>query len=164
MDPSARRSMWALLQRSKVGRALVLTTHYMDEADVVSDRIAVMAAGRLRCCGSSLFLKSAFGLGYTLTMVKRHAACRAHDVTQLLRGFEPSLELVSEAGDELTYSLPLSSSPELGPMLRRLDAVADSLGLSSYGLSLSSMEEVPLDPWNPGPLDWTVDPGPGPGS
>ena len=41
----------------------------MDEADVVSDRIAVMSAGRLRCCGSSLFLKARFGLGYTLTMV-----------------------------------------------------------------------------------------------
>ena len=46
MDPCARRSMWSLLQRSKAGRALVLTTHYMDEADVVSDRIAVRACSQ----------------------------------------------------------------------------------------------------------------------
>lgn len=57
MDPSSRRSMWELLRRSKPGRVLVLTTHYMDEADLLADRIAVMAQGLLRCCGSSLFLK-----------------------------------------------------------------------------------------------------------
>ena len=47
---------------------LVLTTHYMDEADLLADRIAVLSQGSLRCCGSSLFLKARFGLGYTLTM------------------------------------------------------------------------------------------------
>ena len=43
MDPSSRRSMWELLRRSKPNRVLVLTTHYMDEADLLADRIAVMA-------------------------------------------------------------------------------------------------------------------------
>ena len=85
-------------------------------------------------------------IGYTLTMVKRHAKCRAHDVTQLLSGLVPTLELISEAGDELCYRLPLAASPQLGPMLRHLDAVADTLGLSGYGMSLSSMEEVCLHP------------------
>ena len=57
MDPKSRRALWALLQRTKKRRVLVLTTHYMDEADLLADRIAVMSAGRLSCLGTSLFLK-----------------------------------------------------------------------------------------------------------
>lgn len=46
------------------GRAIVLTTHSMEEADVLGDRIAIMARGRLRCIGSSIHLKHRFGSGY----------------------------------------------------------------------------------------------------
>lgn len=63
LDPQSRRSVWELLQRFKAGRAIVLTTHYMDEADLLCDRIAIMSEGRLRCCGSSLFLKVGRWLG-----------------------------------------------------------------------------------------------------
>lgn len=40
---------------------MLLTTHYMDEADVLGDRIAIMAEGVVKCCGSSLFLKKLYG-------------------------------------------------------------------------------------------------------
>ena len=46
------------------GRAIVLTTHSMEEADVLGDRIAIMARGRLRCIGSAIHLKHRFGSGY----------------------------------------------------------------------------------------------------
>ena len=42
------------------------TTHFMDEADILGDRIAILSRGKLAVCGSSLFLKSRFGIGYTL--------------------------------------------------------------------------------------------------
>jgi len=41
----------------------------MDEADILGDRIAIISEGRLRCCGSSLFLKKQFASGYYLTLV-----------------------------------------------------------------------------------------------
>lgn len=61
MDPSARRATWDLLQGEKRGRTILLTTHFMDEADLLGDRIAIMAGGELQCCGSPLFLKSKYG-------------------------------------------------------------------------------------------------------
>ena len=42
----------------------------MDEAEALADRIAIMAAGHIACCGSLSFLKTKFGLGYQLTVVK----------------------------------------------------------------------------------------------
>lgn len=61
MDAISRRTIWDLLQQQKSDRTILLTTHFMDEADLLGDRIAIMAKGELQCCGSSLFLKQKYG-------------------------------------------------------------------------------------------------------
>lgn len=61
MDPAARRQTWDILKRFKANRTMILSTHFMDEADLLGDRIAIMAEGVVKCCGTSLFLKKAFG-------------------------------------------------------------------------------------------------------
>lgn len=53
MDPYSMRSTWQLISKMKKGRIILLTTHSMDEADILGDRIAIMANGHLRCCGRS---------------------------------------------------------------------------------------------------------------
>ena len=70
MDLQARRQLWNMLKQYKKDRIIVLTTHYMDEADILGDRIGIMAKGKMTCLGSSIFLKSKFGVGYNLTVVK----------------------------------------------------------------------------------------------
>ncbi|MBM9506977.1 ABC transporter ATP-binding protein [Streptomyces sp. KK5PA1] len=48
LDPEARRSLWAVLRRLRTeGRTIVLTTHYLDEAEALCDRVAIIARGRL---------------------------------------------------------------------------------------------------------------------
>ena len=54
MDPFARRLIWDVLKKEKDRRTILLTTHYMDEADFLGDRIAIMATGRIQCCGIEL--------------------------------------------------------------------------------------------------------------
>ncbi|XP_030852679.1 phospholipid-transporting ATPase ABCA1 isoform X2 [Strongylocentrotus purpuratus] len=71
VDPYARREIWDLLSKYKTGRTIIMSTHHMDEADILGDRIAIIAKGKLRCCGSSLFLKSHFGSGYYLVLTKQ---------------------------------------------------------------------------------------------
>jgi len=60
-----------MLKKYKKDRIIVLTTHYMDEADILGDRIGIMSKGKMTCLGSSIFLKSKFGVGYNLTIVKK---------------------------------------------------------------------------------------------
>lgn len=45
MDPVSRQQVWKLIQRMKKNRIIILTTHAMEEADVLSDRIAVIVDG-----------------------------------------------------------------------------------------------------------------------
>jgi ABC-type multidrug transport system ATPase subunit len=70
MDTTARRKLWEMLKKNKAGRIVILTTHYMDEADILGDRIAIMAEGDVQCTGSSLFLKYRYGVGYNLVIAK----------------------------------------------------------------------------------------------
>lgn len=71
MDLGARRNLWDMLKLHKKDKIIILTTHYMDEADVLGDRIGIMVRGELKCIGSPLFLKNRFGIGYKITLVKK---------------------------------------------------------------------------------------------
>jgi ABC-type multidrug transport system ATPase subunit len=70
MDPTARRETWEIIKQSKKGRLIILTTHYMDEAEYLADRVAIMSSGQLKCAGSPLFLKNKYGTGFILQVEK----------------------------------------------------------------------------------------------
>jgi len=61
MDPEARRQTWDILQSQRKNRTMILSTHYMDEADILGDRIAIMSYGEIQCYGTPMFLKSKYG-------------------------------------------------------------------------------------------------------
>ena len=71
MDTTAKRLLWDVLKKYKQGRIIVLITHHMDEADYLGDRIAIMGEGQIMTCGTPSFLKSKYGVGYSLNIVKR---------------------------------------------------------------------------------------------
>ncbi len=69
MDPVTRRMIWdILLQIKGEKRTIVLTTHHLDEAEELADRIAIMAKGKLLTVGTNDFIKKNFGIGYNLTI------------------------------------------------------------------------------------------------
>ncbi|XP_047633732.1 phospholipid-transporting ATPase ABCA7 isoform X8 [Phacochoerus africanus] len=77
VDPASRRGIWELLLKYRKGRTLILSTHHLDEAELLGDRVAVVAGGRLCCCGSPLFLRHHLGSGYYLTLAKGPLALAA---------------------------------------------------------------------------------------
>jgi ABC-type multidrug transport system ATPase subunit len=142
MDPYSRRATWELLRKNKAGRVIVLTTHFMDEADLLGDRIAIMANGGLKCCGSSLFLKARFGIGYNLTMVKASAACRVDDVSDMVLRHVPAARVLSTAAGEMAYQLPLAAVKQFADMFVELENEREHLGIGGYGISMTTLEEV----------------------
>ncbi len=69
MDPVSRRDVWALIQDLKRDKTIILTTHAMEEADALADRIAVVVDGKLKCIGTPLNLKNTYGEGYIINMI-----------------------------------------------------------------------------------------------
>ncbi|KNA24419.1 hypothetical protein SOVF_016010 [Spinacia oleracea] len=68
MDPISRRHVWDIIENAKRGRVVILTTHSMEEADILGDRLGIMAKGRLRCIGTSIRLKTRFGTGFSANL------------------------------------------------------------------------------------------------
>ncbi|XP_076021246.1 ATP-binding cassette sub-family A member 2 [Genypterus blacodes] len=166
VDPYARRAIWDLILKYKQGRTILLSTHHMDEADLLGDRIAIISHGKLKCCGSPLFLKSTYGDGYKLTLVKKQSEgrdqgsqlqppsslslssllspCSEARVTQFIRQFVASCLLVSDTNTELSYVLP-SEAVKKGcfeRLFQALEQSLDSLALTSFGVMDTTLEEV----------------------
>ena len=142
MDPYSRRSTWQILQNAREGRVMVLTTHFMDEADILGDRISIMADGGVKCCGSPTFLKKRFGVGYILTLIKATPKAQVEDALNLIRKYVPEVSIATNVGAELSLRFPLGSSVVFPDMLKELDSTMQSFGITSYGISITSIEDV----------------------
>ncbi|KAF7243057.1 ATP-binding cassette sub-family A member 3 [Varanus komodoensis] len=141
MDPVSRRGTWELLQQQRSSRTILLTTHFMDEADLLGDRIAIMAKGELQCCGSPLFLKHKYGAGYHMVMVKE-PCCNLGEIARLIHHYVPKASLESNAGAELSFILPKESTHRFEALFTELELRREELGIASYGASVTTMEEV----------------------
>ena len=138
VDPYSRRRIWSLLKQKKEGKTILLTTHFMDEADLLGDRKAIISHGALRCYGSSLFLKSRFGQGYHLTMVLKQEA-QLSQIDELVSENVPDAEKARLYGKELSYILPFDkvhAFPKLFGSIEDDIKGNGPLGIDSYGTTM----------------------------
>ena len=142
MDPHSRRAIWALLRSYREGRTVVLTTHFLDEAELLSDRIAIMAEGALRCVGSALFLKAQFGVGYRLTLTKQAAGYDGTKLLELVQRELPSAAIGLDRRLEAEVHLPGQDMRRFASLFGELEARAASLGVAAYGVSCTTLEDV----------------------
>lgn len=75
----------------------------MDEADFLGDRIAIMGGGKLICCGSSVFLKNQFGVGYNLTIVKTDTISKSDKIIELVKKSIPNCNILSQESAEVSF-------------------------------------------------------------
>lgn len=141
LDAGARRSLWNLLIEEKKGRTILLTTHHMDEADILGDRIAIMNNGELQTVGSSFFLKKRFGSGYKFICVKNQG-CNPNNILNVLQEFVIDARLESDVQTEAVFILNEDHLPSFSKMFKKIEELSESLKISSFGLSLTTLEEV----------------------
>jgi len=153
MDPGTRRDVWVrlhiyiytlqclsththththiyiyiyqdMIQRAKRNRVIILTTHSMEEADVLGDRIGVMSHGRMQAIGTPLALKNRFGGGYRLSLMlsdkHKNNETISNEVATFIRdqlgGDENSVQIVQKVENHMllrvedNHTLPSSSS------------------------------------------------------
>ena len=122
MDPYSRRFTWDIIRKHRQNCAIVLTTHFLDEADLLCDRIAIMSAGKLACIGSSVFLKNRFGAGYHLVLVRdSEVTDNSCAIANLIKTFVPAAVKSSDIGSELSFQLPTDSAKMFAPLISALD-------------------------------------------
>ncbi|XGW19518.1 hypothetical protein V3C99_003397 [Haemonchus contortus] len=144
VDVTSRREIWSLLQKNKKGRTILLSTHHMDEADILSDRIALLSEGRLITLGSSIFLKNRYGNAFQVFACKEdHSRDYTAVVTRIITEATIPIRLSDETENELVFSIPISTdSQELEKFFTFFDLKKDQYWIGEYGISAPTLQEI----------------------
>ncbi|XP_017072182.1 phospholipid-transporting ATPase ABCA1 [Drosophila eugracilis] len=141
LDPSARREIWKLILEAKEGCTILLTTHQLDDGEVLGDRMVIISDGQLRCVGSLPFLKKLVDANCLLTCETRKR-CDVERLTSLISRHVGDISPFSIKGKDVCYKLPLNQSKSFSPLFRDLENKRIELGIRGFGLSSVSLEEI----------------------
>ncbi|KAH7700311.1 ABC transporter family protein, partial [Aphelenchoides avenae] len=145
MDPGARFQIREILEKVKHDRTIVLTTHYMDEADALADRVAIMVKGEIVCNGSPEFLKKKFGTGYVLTVSLSATDNVDERVARVLNAVKAKIDgskMDGSPGPQFNVLLPFDQKKKFADLFDEMESHKQALGIDSFGLSVNALEQV----------------------
>uniref|UniRef100_A0ABM5FN96 ABC-type organic anion transporter ABCA8-like isoform X2 n=1 Tax=Pogona vitticeps TaxID=103695 RepID=A0ABM5FN96_9SAUR len=146
LDPKGKRQVWkaihAILKEKDQGA--ILTTHHMEEAEAVCDRIAIMVTGQLRCLGSIQYLKSRFGKNYLLQIKVKGVEQGELLNTHILQVF-PRAARQERLSTLLVYKVPMENALPLSRAFSMLEEAKRRFSLEEYSFSLNTLEQVFLE-------------------
>uniref|UniRef100_A0A8C2S5Q6 ABC transporter domain-containing protein n=1 Tax=Capra hircus TaxID=9925 RepID=A0A8C2S5Q6_CAPHI len=143
LDPFSRHLVWNFLKERKTNHTILFTTQFMDEADILADRKVFLSNGKLRCAGSSLFLKRKWGVGYHLSL-HRDERCNTERITSLITQHISDAKLTAESEERLVYTLPLERTDRFPDLCRDLENSSHQ-GIMNFGVSMTTLTEVFLN-------------------
>ncbi|OCT45806.1 ABC transporter domain containing protein [Cladophialophora carrionii] len=127
LDPLSRRKIWDILLAERGSRSIILTTHFLDEAELLADYIAILSKGTLKASGTSVELKHKLGSGYRVHVYKTHGS-------QHLPTFKDTSYV--QRDDQTIYSL--TDSAKAADFLGRIE----SEGFAEYQVNGPTIEDV----------------------
>ena len=148
MDITSRRNLWEILKRQLDQKIIILTTHYMEEASVLGNRIGIINEGRMKCIGTPLFLIEKFGKFMSINISKEEDANNEEIIDFInSKTVGTQIEVLSE---EILFRIPKSNYSEggnmdLGEFFTDLDNNLGKLKIKSYSVSMPTLEDVFLN-------------------
>ena len=141
LDPFNRRQLWNILHDYKQGRTIIITTHYMDEADVLCDKIGIMNKGELKCFGSPQFLKSNFGQGYRIAIIKG-PDFNVSVFTNIIELFDFDYIVETDVASEMSLILPNVTNGSFIELIKAIEENKSFIGIHNFSVSSTTLEEV----------------------
>ena len=144
MDVLVRRSLWEFLKEFKKDKIIILTTHSLDEAESLGDRIGIMSEGQYLCSGSSSFLKNKFSCGYNLNMIidkqKFTTDCK-NELTRTIKNYDDSatVKIFSKG----LFSINIQKTDEnANKIFEFIENNKENYGILNYTVGSTSLEDV----------------------
>jgi len=142
LDPESRRSLWDVLIEVKKNKCIILTTHSMEEADILCTRIGIMSHGALKCLGTNVRLKNKFGEGYTLKVNFEQED--EETVVKFVKQIVPNAEIAETFPGNYSFAIP-SANLVMSEVISALLADKGAHGIKDWGLSQTTLEDVFLN-------------------
>ncbi|KAG8890900.1 hypothetical protein FRB98_002920 [Tulasnella sp. 332] len=147
VDPLSRRAIWRTLNAIRTTRTIIFTTHFLDEADLLGDDVAILAApGRLLAHAPPVKLKSQLGRGYVLHLSMSSAGAQYDEALQSVlksvRSITPEASIISSFAPNASLELVTRDPPTVAAVLSLIEAERAHLGIIQYDTHGTSLEEV----------------------
>ncbi|KAJ3513241.1 hypothetical protein NLJ89_g3058 [Agrocybe chaxingu] len=153
VDPLSRRALWKTLTAFRDDRSIVFTTHFLDEADLLADHIAILAApGKVVASGPPVALKRDLGEGYSIQVTfvswgstEKTEISAPHDLLESIRTIVPKAYLTTASPTQVTYHLKTRDTEIIRAVLDLLDAETGAYNIESYDILGTTIEDIFLD-------------------
>jgi len=140
LDPASRQNLWEMINEAKKSSCIVLTTHSMEEADAICDRIIIMADGEMKCIGVSAELKNRFGEGFKLS-VQIAKGFPEEPVDTFIKKLAPGALLVNKLSGTRSYQLP-QGAVTLDRVFAQVEKHKEKLHITDWAITNTTLEEV----------------------
>ncbi|KAJ1278484.1 hypothetical protein BS78_04G083100 [Paspalum vaginatum] len=140
LDPASRKNLWKAVKSAKQDRTIILTTHSMEEAEVLCDRIGIIANGSLQCIGSSKELKDRYGGSCVLT-VTTPAGEAEEEVGRLVQSILPAARRVYRVSGTQRFELPKQGT-KISEVFQAMEHAKSRLHVLAWGLADVTLEDV----------------------
>ncbi|XP_048510196.1 phospholipid-transporting ATPase ABCA3-like isoform X2 [Athalia rosae] len=137
MDPETSRETWDMILKYRKQKTIIITTHSMEEADVLGDRIAIMHSGQMKCYGTPMFLKKFYGHDYHEVTLSTSSWCDVDKIQEIV-GKNAKLNLSHQG--RIVVSIPFTSS--LPEILDNIESQKLQLGITGVSVSMITLEQV----------------------
>ena len=144
MDITSRRKLWNELKKYLNNKIIILTTHYMEEASVLGNRIGILSDGELKCIGSPLFLIDKFGKTININVCTNTQSDNIQIIDFIKNNSGNNLDVEYEIyNEEICIKIPKEENKFKGKNLFiKLDENLKKLNIKSYSISMSTLEDV----------------------
>ncbi|XP_052624589.1 ABC transporter A family member 7 [Lactuca sativa] len=139
LDPASRNNLWNVVKRAKQNRAIILTTHSMEEAEHLCDRLGIFVDGSLQCVGNPNELKGRYGGSYVFTMTtsSNHEA----NVENLVKGLSPDAKKIYEISGTQKFEMP-KEAIKIADVFRAVENAKSRFDVQAWGLADTTLEDV----------------------
>ncbi|XP_039306572.1 retinal-specific phospholipid-transporting ATPase ABCA4 [Solenopsis invicta] len=137
MDPETRRDTWDIILKLRGEKTILISTHNMEEADILGDRIAIMHTGHLRSYGTAMFLKKQYGHGHIEVTLSTKSWCSPEKV---ISKFDDRTQQLSVDSEKIVLNVPYTDS--LSQSLDKVESEKKELGVTGISVSLITLEQV----------------------
>ncbi|KAK0586687.1 hypothetical protein LWI29_010771 [Acer saccharum] len=139
LDPASRNSLWNVVKRAKQGRAIILTTHSMEEAEVLCDRLGIFVDGGLQCIGNPKELKARYGGSYVFTMTT--SADHEEEVEKMVRHLSPNANKIYQISGTQKFELP-KHEVRITDVFQAVENAKRKFVVFAWGLADTTLEDV----------------------
>jgi ATP-binding cassette subfamily A (ABC1) protein 3 len=147
MDITSRRNLWNILKRNLNGKIIILTTHYMEEASILGNRIGILSEGNMKCIGSPLFLIEKLGKNINLNITKKPEAENNKIINFVNENIGNNINIENEIfNEEILFKIPKknknSNEYNWSSFFEKLDDQSEALNINNYSISMPTLEDV----------------------